>query len=89
MDFNKRITDAYPELFTKGDGGGEIQPDDEQSIYQHNWGSYDQIFCLAQGDIRRFDEVTAIRLHECYMYLARNVSKDKLERSLSKKAFKK
>ena len=89
LEFNQRVTDAYPELFSKGNGGGTIQPDDEESIYQSNWGSYDEVFCLAQGDIRRFDEVTALPLHSCYMYLANNADKHKLENSRIRKRFKK
>ena len=89
MEFNKRVANAYPELFERGDGGGAVQSDDEESIYQHNWGGYDEIFCLAQGDIRRFDEVTALPLHTCYMYLANNREKHRLENNRIKRRYKK
>ena len=60
------------------------QQGDAQSNYQRKCGSYDETFALAQGDIRRFDEVAKLPLHQCYMYLANNVDKIKLERRMSK-----
>ena len=89
MEFNQRIVGAYPELFKAGNGGSELQSDDSESIYQHNWGGYDEVFCLAQGDITKFDEVTALPLHTCYMYLANNSEKHRIENIRIKNRYKK
>jgi hypothetical protein len=34
------------------------------------WGAYRGLYTLAQGDIRRFDEISRLKLHACLMYLA-------------------
>ena len=89
MEFNERIVGAYPELFSKGSGDGELTADGEEGAYQLNWGAYDEVYALAQGDIRRFDEVTALPLHTCYMYLANNREKHRLENNRIKRRYKK
>jgi len=86
LDFNQRLTRAYPELFSERiEGEGNSEPTTPEEIYQANWGHYDQVYCLAQGDIRRFDEVTALQVHTCYMYLANDIEKRKLEQRMINK----
>lgn len=85
LQFNKRIVESYPELFgTSGSQGNSRHGTDANSIYQRKWGSYDETYCLAQGDIRRFDEIAKLPMHQCYMYLSNNVDKVKLERRNAK-----
>ena len=66
----------YPELFRESNAEGD-EPGSSQSSYQASWGGYDESYCLAQGDIRRFDEISEMSLHKCYMYLANNVARIK------------
>ena len=79
MEFNKRVVSAYPEIFGEVAREGALQGTDAEGGYQSNWGGYDEVYCLAQGDILKFDEVTELPLHQCYMYLANNRAKNKLE----------
>ena len=89
MEFNERIVAAYPELFSQAGGDGGASADNEEGAYQLNWGAYDEVYALAQGDIRRFDEVTALPLHTCYMYLANNREKHRIENIRIKNRYKK
>ena len=41
------------------------------------WGWYQSIYGLAQGDIRRFEDITKLKMHECFMMLS--FMKDKAE----------
>tara|TARA_R110000737_G_scaffold286111_1_gene292643 strand:+ start:84 stop:314 length:231 start_codon:yes stop_codon:yes gene_type:complete len=74
----------YPELFGKSSGTSDGGTD-SASNYQRKWGGYDELYCLAQGDLRRFDEISEMSVHKCYMYLANNVDKIKLENQQAKK----
>lgn len=69
----------YPELFTESNEGGNDRYS-ARGAFQKTWGGYEETYHLAQGDIRRFDEISELPLHKCYLYLAHNVSKNKLER---------
>ena len=68
----------YPELFTTSDGQGNNNYS-ARGAFQKTWGGYEETYHLAQGDIRRFNEISEMTMHKCYMYLAHNVSKIKLE----------
>jgi hypothetical protein len=61
LDFNKGITELYPEIY---DYSGEV------TSFGQKWGSYRGLYTLAQGDVRRFNEITELPLHQCLMYLA-------------------
>tara|TARA_Y100000385_G_C12708494_1_gene473567 strand:+ start:89 stop:367 length:279 start_codon:yes stop_codon:yes gene_type:complete len=72
LDFNKLIVGRYPNLF----GDPDDEPEDERyiidpsTIFAREWGSYQEIYELAQGDITRFNEVTKLPLQQCLMYLS-------------------
>lgn len=68
----------YPELFTKS-GGERDDSYSARGAFQKTWGGYEETYHLAQGDIRRFSEISEMTMHKCYLYLAHNVSKTKLE----------
>jgi hypothetical protein len=85
LDFNKRLVESYPELFTEGSTEGT----DERSNFGRKWGSYQEIYTLAQGDIRRFTEITNLSLHSCLMYLAFEKEKAEFESRMIKNNFKK
>ena len=84
LQFNERIAESYPELF--GEGGGEGT--DDRSNFGRKWGSYQEIYTLAQGDVRRFNEVTKLSLHSCLMYLAFEKEKIEFENRMIKQKFK-
>ncbi len=62
MDFNKGLVESYPELY--GGTGGE------PNEFTRKWSDYQEIYQLAQGDVRRYDEISKLNMHQCYLYLA-------------------
>ena len=58
-------------------------------IRDRRWGWYQSIYELAQGDVRRFDEVTELPLHQCLTMLWYLKDKAALENKLIKQAHKK
>ena len=82
MDFNKRITELYPELFTKGNG-------EEQDQFSAKWGSYNELTALTEGDIRRNEQITSLPLHSCLIHLAYLKEKAEYDNEKIKKNFKK
>ena len=84
MEFNKRIAELYTELFGEGDQTGT----DARSGFSRKWGSYSELYTLAQGDITKFEQVTKLSLHQCLMYLAFEKEKLQLENTMIKNKFK-
>jgi hypothetical protein len=84
LQFNKRIVESYPELFSQTSEEGT----DSRTNFGKKWGSYSEIITLAQGDIRRLNEISALPLHQCLMFLAYEKEKAELEQKLMKQSFK-
>lgn len=84
LQFNQRIAESYPELFGETDG----ERTDDRSNFGRKWGSYQEIYTLAQGDVRRFNEITNLSLHRCLMYLAFEKEKAEFESRMIKNKFK-
>ena len=49
------------------------------------WGWYSSLYQLAQGDVRRFEEITELKLFSCLTYLSFEADKNKMESDLIKK----
>ena len=84
LQFNQRLAESYPELF--GEAGEERT--DDRSNFGRKWGSYQEIYTLAQGDVRRFNQITSQPLHTCLMYLAFEKEKAEFEARMVKNNFK-
>ena len=84
----KQITTSYDGLFTASDEG-EGSSTSAQANFGRRWGWYQSIYELAQGDVRRFDEVTELPLHQCLTMLWYLKDKANLENKLIKQAHKK
>jgi hypothetical protein len=82
LDFRKRVTNGYPELFREGDEEGSEPVNDfsETTQFAKRWGWYQSIYALAKGDVTRFDEVTELRLTKCLTYLVFEKQKNDIER---------
>lgn len=76
----------YPTLFQAGDTEGNGI---ESANFGKKWGFYQNFYALAKGDITKFDEVSRIDIHTCLTYLSFEKEKNKIERALIKKAYKK
>jgi len=53
--------------------------DDRVSNFGNKWGWYQSIYGLAQGDITRFQNITKLNMHECFMMLSFMKDKNELE----------
>ena len=91
MEFRKRITDSYAYLF--GTANKDEQEDtnefSEQAQFGKQWGWYQSIYALAQGDLTRFDTVTSYRLTMCLTYLTFEKQKQEIEQRQLDKLYKK
>jgi hypothetical protein len=72
LDFRTTIVESYSYLF--GDGNEEDEQDTTSDFsgatqFAKQWGWYTSIYELAQGDVRRFDEVTRLSIHQCLTWL--------------------
>ena len=84
MEFRTRIIDNYDELF--GQGGNTSL--DAVSNFSTKWGWYQSLYGLAQGDITRFEDITKLNFHSCFMMLAFLKDKAEIEANQMKKKFK-
>ena len=84
MEFRSRIITNYDELF--GQGGGTSL--DSVSQFSRKWGWYQSIYGLAKGDITRFEDITKLGMHECFMMLSFMKDKNEMEAKQIKKKFK-
>ena len=82
LQFRKRVTAGYPELFGEPDEDGErtIEDFSERTQFAKRWGWYQSIYALAKGDVSKFDEVTSLRLTKCLTYLVFETQKNELEK---------
>ncbi len=84
MEFRTRLVGSYDELF--GEGGDRSL--DAISNFTTKWGWYNAIYGLAQGDITRFENITKLGVHECFMMLSYMKDKSEVEAKNIKKNFK-
>ena len=75
MEFRTGIVANYDELF----GQQSEHRLDRVSNFGNKWGWYQSIYGLAQGDITRFQNITKLNMHECFMMLSFMKDKNELE----------
>ena len=83
LQFKKRITETYTELFENSGPGGDST---RFEGFAKKWNWYQSIYTLSQGNIRKLNEVTKINVHTCLTMLAFEKDKMELENELMKKA---
>ena len=84
MEFRTGLVEKYDELF----GGNSERNLDSVSQFSKKWGWYQSIYGLALGDIRRFEDITKLGVHECFMMLSFMKDKNDLEAKQIKNKFK-
>ena len=84
MEFRTRLVENYDELF----GQGANTSLDAVSQFSTKWGWYNSIYGLAQGDITRFEDITKLGVHECFMMLSFMKDKAEVEAKRIKQNFK-
>ena len=84
MEFRSGLVENYDELF--GQGGNTSL--DAVSQFSTKWGWYNSIYGLAQGDITRYEDITKLGVHECFMMLSFMKDKAEVEAKRIKQNFK-
>ena len=84
VEFRTRLIENYDELF----GGGSDRSLDGVSQFSRKWGWYQSIYGLANGDITKFESITELNVHSCFMMLSFKKDKNELEAKQIKKKFK-
>jgi hypothetical protein len=85
LSFRERLIESYASLF----GGGAVENElSEEGQFQGSWGWYHSLYALAQGDVRRFDEVTALPVKQCLTLLMYESQKSKAESARIKRLSK-
>tara|TARA_R110000796_G_scaffold85805_1_gene185986 strand:- start:1019 stop:1273 length:255 start_codon:yes stop_codon:yes gene_type:complete len=75
VEFRTGLVSNYDELFGEQQGNRL----DRLSSFGAKWGWYQSIYGLAQGDITRFEHITKLNVHECFMMLSFMKEKNQLE----------
>ena len=88
LSFRDSIIESYPELFASSEEKEGHQFSSEDG-FGTKWGWYQSIYALAKGDIRRFDEVTSLSVHQCLTYLEFEKDKTQTENQMIKKQLNK
>ena len=87
MEFRNRLIENYDEIF--GSGGNNQPSLDRLSVFNRKWGWYQSLFTgLAQGDIRRIEDITKLNLHSCLYALAYIKDKSEVEAAAMKNKIK-
>ena len=81
--FTNGLVERYPELYE-----GTGTPTQHQVNFGKKWKAYTTIYELADGDIRRFDEVALEPLEKCLLFLSFKADKQLLENMMHKEAMK-
>ena len=86
VEFRSRIVASYDELFGKSGGESNL---DSISQFSTKYGWCQSLFSgLAQGDIRRLEDITQLNVHTCLYALEYMKEKSELEAKQIKKNFK-
>ena len=84
LSFREGLVSSYESLF----GGESGDTTSSSAGFNKRWSWYQTVFSLAQGDIRRFEDITQLELHKCLMMLQFMKEKNELEAYQIKKKFK-
>jgi len=80
LAFRERIIEKYDGLFSGESADGYS----EQAQFGKRWGWYSSIYALAQGDVRRFDEIAKLPINQCLTFLTFEKQKNELEMKMIK-----
>ena len=82
LQFKQRVNDQFPELFGAESSGASY---DRQAQFGAKWGWYSSFYALSKGDVRRFDEVSKLRLYSALTFLTFEKEKQDIENQMLKK----
>jgi hypothetical protein len=78
----QEVTNGYPDLFreTNQEGSEHLSDFSETTQFGKQWGWYQSIYALAQGDVTKFDEITKLPLTKCLTYITFEKQKNEIEK---------
>jgi hypothetical protein len=82
LHFRQRLVEKYDKLFGGESGAAEYS---EQAQFGKRWGWYSSIYALAQGNVRRFDEVSKLPITQSLTWLTFEKEKTEIEMKLINK----
>ena len=85
VEFRSGLVKNYDELFGTRKTNTSL---DAVSNFTTKWGWYNSIYGLAQGDITRYENITKLGVHECFMMLSFMKDKAEVEAKRIKQNFK-
>ena len=90
MDFNKRVVEKYASIFRSADEDEGHETDfSARSQFGKQWGWYQSIYAIAEGQLERFRNVTRLPLQDCLTWLTfekqkRDIETSEMQRELNK-----
>ena len=84
VSFRDRLVETYDELFSGGSDAGNLAQG-----FGKKWGWYQSVYALAQGDVRRYEDITGMNLNTCLLALSFEKEKQEIENKNIKNKFKK
>ncbi len=82
LSFREGLIAKYDDLFGGESSGNEFS---EQAQFGKRWGWYSSLYALAKGDIRRFDEITKLPVHQSLTFLTFEKQKTEIEMKMINK----
>lgn len=82
LHFRERLIEKYDKLFGNESGSAEYS---DQAQFGKRWGWYSSIYALAQGNVRRFDEVSKLPITQSLTWLTFEKEKTEIEMKLINK----
>ena len=90
LDFNKRLVQLYPQVFKeRDDDGQDAESFSTRTAFGKQWGWYQTIYAIANGQLTNFKSVVRLPLHECLTWLSferqkRDIENNEMQRQLNK-----
>tara|TARA_R100001463_G_scaffold92486_1_gene147227 strand:- start:380 stop:619 length:240 start_codon:yes stop_codon:yes gene_type:complete len=75
----------YPQLFKSTDSEDENKDFSSRGQFAKQWGWYNSIYAIANGDLTKFDTVTKLNILQCLTYLTFEKQKNEIEQQELKK----
>jgi len=84
LQFRTGIVEAYDSLFQQSSGDKDYS---RSANFGAKWGWYSSIYGLADGNIRRLEDITKLNVHQCFTMLSFKKEKAELEAQQIKNKF--
>jgi hypothetical protein len=90
LEFNKRLVKSYTSIFRSTDDDEGNESDfSQRTQFAKQWGWYQSLYAIAEGQLERFRNVTKLPLHDCLTWLTfekqkRDIEHSEMQRELNK-----